>query len=34
MNLAREEFLKHAWEWKEEYGGRIVKQLKKMGSSC
>ena len=32
--LGREGFLKRAWEWKEEYGGRIVKQLKKMGSSC
>ena len=33
-DLGREEFLKHAWEWKKEYGGRIVKQLKKLGSSC
>lgn len=32
--IGREEFLKHAWKWKEEYGGRIVKQLKKMGSSA
>jgi len=33
-DLTREEFLKYAWDWKEEYGGRIVKQLKKMGSSA
>ena len=33
-DLTRDEFLKYAWEWKEEYGGRIVKQLKKMGSSA
>ncbi|MCD8156836.1 MAG: valine--tRNA ligase [Clostridiales bacterium] len=33
-DLTREEFLKYAWEWKEEYGGRIVRQLKKMGSSA
>ncbi|MBR6222641.1 MAG: valine--tRNA ligase [Lachnospiraceae bacterium] len=32
--IGREEFLKHAWAWKEEYGGRIVTQLKKMGSSA
>lgn len=32
--LGREGFLKRAWEWKEEYGGRIVNQLKKLGSSC
>ncbi|MCI5899769.1 MAG: valine--tRNA ligase [Firmicutes bacterium] len=32
--IGREEFLKHAWEWKEEYGGRIVNQLKKLGSSA
>ncbi len=32
--LGREEFLKRAWEWKEEYGGRIISQLKKLGSSC
>ncbi len=32
--LGREGFLKRAWAWKEEYGGRIVQQLKKMGSSC
>ena len=32
--LGREKFLERAWEWKEEYGGRIVEQLKKMGSSC
>ena len=33
-DLPRDEFLKYAWDWKEEYGGRIVKQLKKMGSSA
>ncbi len=33
-DLGREGFLKRAWEWKEEYGGRIVSQLKKLGSSC
>ena len=32
--VGREEFLKRAWAWKEKYGGRIVEQLKKMGSSC
>ena len=32
--IGREEFLKHAWAWKEEYGKRIVSQLKKMGSSA
>uniref|UniRef100_UPI002634ADE9 valine--tRNA ligase n=1 Tax=Winogradskyella sp. TaxID=1883156 RepID=UPI002634ADE9 len=33
-DLTREEFLKHAWEWKEEYGGVILEQLKKLGCSC
>ncbi len=33
-DLGREGFLEKVWEWKEEYGGRIVKQLKKMGSSA
>ena len=33
-DLGREKFLERAWEWKEEYGGRIIKQLKKMGSSA
>ncbi len=33
-DLGREKFLERAWEWKEQYGGRIVEQLKKMGSSC
>lgn len=33
-DLGREGFLKRAWEWKEEYGGRIIGQLKKLGSSC
>ena len=32
--LGREAFLEKAWEWKEEYGGRIIKQLKKLGSSA
>ena len=32
--IGREEFLKHAWAWKEEYSNRIVSQLKKMGSSA
>ena len=33
-DLGREKFLERAWEWKKEYGGRISKQLRKMGSSC
>ena len=32
--LGREKFLERAWEWKNQYGGRIVEQLKKLGSSC
>ena len=32
--LGREKFLERAWEWKKQYGGRIVSQLKKIGSSC
>ena len=32
--IGREAFLQHAWKWKEEYGGRIVNQLKKLGSSA
>ena len=32
--IGREEFLKHAWEWKKEYGGKIINQLKKLGSSA
>ena len=32
--LTREEFLKYAWEWKEKYGGVILKQLRKLGASC
>ena len=32
--LGREGFMNHAWEWKEEYGGTIIDQLKKLGSSC
>lgn len=33
-DLGREKFLERAWEWKEQYGGRIVEQLKRLGSSC
>ena len=33
-DLGREGFLERAWEWKKQYGGRIVDQLKKLGSSC
>lgn len=33
-DLSREEFLKHAWEWKEKHGGIILDQLKKLGASC
>ena len=33
-DLSREEFLEHAWEWKEKYGGVILSQLKKLGASC
>ena len=33
-DLSREEFLAHAWEWKHEYGGIILEQLKKLGCSC
>ncbi|QEY33807.1 valine--tRNA ligase [Caproiciproducens galactitolivorans] len=33
-DIGREAFLKRAWDWKEKYGGRIVEQLKKLGSSC
>lgn len=32
--LTRDEFLKHAWEWKEKHGGIILEQLKKLGASC
>ena len=32
--LGRDGFMKRAWEWKKQYGGRIVEQLKKLGSSC
>ena len=32
--IGREAFLERAWDWKEQYGGRIIDQLKKMGSSC
>ena len=33
-DLTREEFLRYAWEWKEEHGGIILKQLRKLGASC
>ncbi|OWY23386.1 valine--tRNA ligase [Sphingobacteriales bacterium UPWRP_1] len=33
-DLSRDEFLKYAWEWKEKYGGIILKQLEKLGASC
>ena len=33
-SLTRDEFLKYAWEWKEKYGGIILKQLRKLGASC
>jgi len=33
-DLSREDFLKHAWEWKVKYGGIILKQLEKLGASC
>ncbi len=33
-DLGREEFLKRVWDWKEKYGGTIIKQLKKLGASC
>ncbi|CAM3564349.1 valyl-tRNA synthetase [Flavobacterium saliperosum S13] len=33
-DLSREEFLKHAWEWTEKYGGTILEQLKQLGCSC
>jgi len=33
-DLSREEFLNHAWQWKEEYGGIILSQLRKLGASC
>ncbi len=34
QDLGREKFLERAWDWKKEYGNRIISQLKKMGSSC
>ncbi len=34
QDLTREEFLKHAWEWTDEYGGIILKQLERLGASC
>jgi valyl-tRNA synthetase len=33
-DLGREKFVKRVWEWKEEYGGRIIEQLKELGASC
>ena len=33
-DIGRDGFMEKAWEWKEEYGGRIIEQLKKLGSSC
>ena len=33
-DLTREEFLQHAWEWKEKHGGIVLDQLKKLGASC
>lgn len=33
-SLSRDDFMKHAWEWKEKYGGIILEQLKKLGASC
>mgnify|MGYP003588999260 FL=1 len=33
-DLSREEFLKHAWDWTDKYGGTILEQLKKLGCSC
>ena len=33
-DIGREAFLRRAWDWKKEYGGRIVKQLRKLGASC
>lgn len=33
-DLSRDEFLKHAWEWTDEYGGKILGQLKRLGASC
>ena len=33
-DLTREEFLKHAWDWTDKYGGIILKQLRKLGASC
>ncbi|HHT97097.1 MAG TPA: valine--tRNA ligase [Clostridiales bacterium] len=34
VDIGREGFLERAWEWKEEYGGKIISQLKKLGASC
>ena len=33
-SLSRDEFLKHAWDWKDKHGGIILEQLKKLGASC
>src|SRR5690625_2195589 len=34
QQIGREEFLKHAWDWTDKYGGQILEQLKKLGASC
>ena len=34
QDIGRERFLERVWDWKKEYGGRIVKQLRKLGVSC
>jgi valyl-tRNA synthetase len=34
QNLGREEFIQQVWEWKEKYGGTIIRQLKRLGASC
>jgi len=34
QDIGREEFLRRAWKWREQYGGRIVQQLRRLGSSC
>ena len=34
QEIGREKFMKHAWKWKEKYGGIIIQQLKKLGASC
>ena len=34
QDLGREKFLERTWQWKEQYGGRIIEQLKRLGASC